>query len=277
VVILVSLANWAQATRVVLDNVPHYEYWYGCTPTAAGSLMAYWDSQPGFENLYKKGDAQVWSGSLTAGTKRMVASLGHLINGPPDSLAGFLGTSLAGGTNTGDIVDGLKGFAEWDDTSSYDIKDGYEALISQEQAWFGWFEDYKAEIDAGRPVLLSMSTGSKGHSVIGYGYDEDITFSIWDEWACQSITVPGFAVMDTGIEGSGEYSQWIEAWANGQKVFTEEYFDPAGVEWWPWVGSSLYQGGEHWQVKFSYPFELVPEPTTILLFGFGVIFLRKRH
>jgi len=61
VVILVFSSNSARATRVVLNNVPHYEHWYGCAPTAAGSLMAYWDSQPGFENLYKPGDAQTCS------------------------------------------------------------------------------------------------------------------------------------------------------------------------------------------------------------------------
>ena len=64
-VLLVSFAFNCQAIRVVLDNVPRYingssvaPGWNGCTPTAAGALMAYWDSQPGFENLYKKGDGQ---------------------------------------------------------------------------------------------------------------------------------------------------------------------------------------------------------------------------
>ena len=39
------------------------------------------------------------------------------------------------------------------------------------------FEDYKAEIDAGRPVLISI----KGHSMVGYGYNPETNEIIFDD------------------------------------------------------------------------------------------------
>ena len=39
------------------------------------------------------------------------------------------------------------------------------------------FEDYKAEIDAGRPVLISL----EGHSMVGYGYNPETNEIIFDD------------------------------------------------------------------------------------------------
>ena len=278
VAILAFSSNSAQATRVVLDNVPHYEWWYGCTPTAAGSLMAYWDSQPGFENLYKKGDAQVWGGNGTTGTKRIVASQNY-INGdydPPDCLASFLGTDITtNATSNTDINAGLKAFAEWDDTSEYDMKDGYQAITKPYMETSAVFDPIKAEIDAGRPVLLTMSAPGKAHSVLAYGYDDDITFQVYDVGISESITVPGFAVMDTWTPGSGSDSRWYDF--DGVNVSNvEEIFD-GGHEWWPYNDSVYYIDEDDWRVATYHTFELVPEPATILFFSLGCLMLRRKH
>ena len=282
ILLLVFSSNSALATRVVLDNVPHYQWWYGCTPTAAGSLMAYWDSQPGFENLYKPGDAQIYNGDGTWGTRRMVASQRH-INGddnPPDSLASFLGTSIDGWTPNPqiNIPLGLRAFAEWDDTSSYDMKDGYQANMSHQGVYQSSFHDIvKSELDAGRPLLLSVDSSTSVHSVLAYGYDDDITFDVFDNGDVKTITVPGFAVMDTWTPGSGDGSQWYN-WEGGQQVNVEEIFDGQGNEWWPFFPKdAFFMGNNDWQVGGIYTFELVPEPTTILLFALGGLMLRKRH
>jgi hypothetical protein len=275
------LNNSARATRVVLDDVPHYNWWYGCTPTAAGSLMAYWDSQPGFENLYKPGDAQIWCGDGTWGTRRMVASQRHIDgdDNPPDSIASFMGTDSSGGTQPVAIAPGLEAFAEWDDTSDYDMTDGYEAVAG----YFGYldssFEDIRAEIDAGRPVLMGMARATAGHSVVAYGYDDDITFTVWDAKEFQQITAPGFAVMDTWTQGSGAHSAWYssELIPYGSPD-VQEYFDPYGIEWWPYVEFNAWFLGDHdWQVSDFCTFQPVPEPATILFLSFGSIFLRKRR
>jgi len=285
ILVLLVNVNSVQATRVVLDNVPHYlmhtnvvPSWVngGCTPTAAGALMAYWDSQPGFENLYKQGDAQIWQGDATQGTKRMVASQNYIngVTNPPDCLASFLKTDLQGGTQGGYIASGLKAFAEWDDTSAYDMKDDYEAIVN---SWgYQSFDFVKSEIDAGRPVLLTMVKATKpGHSVLAYGYDDDTTFQLYDLRIDKSITVPGFAVMDTWTAGSGDGSRWYDF--DGVNVLNvEEIFD-GGQEWWPYAESSgLYLGPDDWQVQGVYSFELVPEPATIILFGLGGLMLRRK-
>ena len=77
------------------------------------------------------------------------------------------------------------------------------------------FEDYKAEIDAGRPVLISI----EGHSMVGYGYNPETNEIIFDDcyqadqrmvWGgtyyysdmdrpLQSITVIGL-IADSGID-----------------------------------------------------------------------------
>ena len=44
------------------------------------------------------------------------------------------------------------------------------------------FQNYKAEIDAGRPVLISIRTaGNAGHMVVGYGYNEENSTIIFDD------------------------------------------------------------------------------------------------
>ena len=65
-------------------NTVEYNWWLGCSPTAAGMLFAWWDTQGGKTDLYD-GDASVWDFSATnrtvqanyVGTHRMVASWEH--------------------------------------------------------------------------------------------------------------------------------------------------------------------------------------------------------
>ena len=55
-----------------------------------------------------------------------------------------------------------------------------EATATRETDEFT-FQDYKAEIDAGRPVLISLRAGNYGHMVIGYGYNETDSTLIFDD------------------------------------------------------------------------------------------------
>lgn len=290
--LFIILSTPCFANRVVLDNVPRYisgsnvsPGWNGCTPTAAGSLMAYWDSQPGFENLYKLGDAQVYNGDGTWGTRRMVASQRYLSGDytPPDSISSFLGTDSDGGTQWAGIAPRLKAFAEWDDTSVYDMKDSYTAITDSLDYLESSFDAIKAEIAAGRPVLLSMVENTEAHSVVAYGYDDSITFDIYDNQKVEFVTVPGFAVMDTWSPGSGDGSRWYN-WekisGEWEQVNVEEIFDTQGHEWWPYFeANNLFSGQDEWQVNGIHTVELVPtpEPTTIMLFALGGLMLRRKH
>jgi len=281
--LLTLLGSSTQAAKVVLDNVPHYRWWNGCSPTAAGALIAYWDSQPGFENLYKPGDAQIWCGDATQGTRRMVASQRHLEgdDSPPDSIASFMGTNSEGGTRWADVTSGLEAFIEWDDTSAYDMKDGYTAITDTLDHLESSFETVKAEIDAGRPALLSMLTNDGAHSVVAYGYDDDLTFDLYDNGKVEFVTVPSFAVMDTWAPGSGGGSRWYSWEKNGdewEQVIVEEVFDDQGHEWWPYFEANhFYSGEDEWQVFSIHTIEIVPEPATIVLVGLGGLILARRH
>ena len=101
------------------SNAASYQWWYGCSPTAAGMLMGYYDRNGygglGYSNLVPGGVAEASTFPSTAGTwsylaQSAVASPGHVhdfyvgpsgasaddLPGPHhsfDSLADFMGTS----------------------------------------------------------------------------------------------------------------------------------------------------------------------------------------
>ena len=124
-------------------------------------------------------------------------------HGPPDCTADFMGTSQWAYGNT----DGETCFYSYTDGSPLDDytgcepteRDGchgmrlfaeargYSVLENYTQRIYGYagsttgftFADYKAEINAGRPVLIQLA----GHSMIGFGYkDSGSKVSICDTW-----------------------------------------------------------------------------------------------
>jgi hypothetical protein len=82
-------------------------------------------------------------------------------------------------------TDGMYGIGEYVRYAGYDYADG--ALYTQltDNNHFGYsligsfgFQDYRAEIDAGRPVLLQVA----GHTMFGYGYEEPNVVVLNDTW-----------------------------------------------------------------------------------------------
>jgi hypothetical protein len=98
--------------------------------------------------------------------------------------------------------DGMYGIGEYLRYAGYDAATLYTQLIYSANAPLGFtFEQYKAEIDAGRPVIIQVD----GHSMYGYGYSNTAT------------TAPTILLHDTWSEGEhsmvwgGSYSgmqQW---------------------------------------------------------------------
>lgn len=130
-----------------------------------------------------------------------------------DSLADFMGTSQDNlSTQFGGNSNGSTGFWTYTDNSPltkddifalgsdyynisgmYGISEyfeyiGYDLGVLYNQRIYGYdgisagftFEQYKAEIDAGRPVMIHI----EGHSMLGYGYLDDTNIiKVFDTWA----------------------------------------------------------------------------------------------
>ncbi len=214
----------AAGEPVLLSDVPDYPWWYGCTPTATGMLLGYYDRH-GYDGLRYDELVPGVVAELSTFTnvdspmQAFMASPGHIedfysddtIFGgflgvgvedddrpPPwhefDCLADFIGTSQ----DAHDNYNGNTNHYAWTtnapateaDNLTYGVEDGivyglgayvryasYEVELLYSQPIFGFdevpagftFEEYMAEIDAGRPVIVHTAD----HSMLGYGYDAD--------------------------------------------------------------------------------------------------------
>ena len=188
---------------------PEYDWWNGCSPTAAGMIFAWWDDPTGGgkTDLYD-GDATNWvmGGNMAVeadyvGPRRMVASWEHrqagqalgldygsYRNHTANCLADFMLTE-DGGTYRSNMAQGFEDFAMWDDPTTSILESYYST------AWTGYtsngtfdYDDMTAWIDTGKPLHLGIS----GHSVVVVGYDEnDLThggsYYCWDTWGGGSL------------------------------------------------------------------------------------------
>jgi len=184
----------------ILD-VPAYLWKNGCGPTAAGMVLGYWDMN---------GYGELVSGSAvtqTVAVDDMISSSGNYadyclpIDTPPtllddlselpigdehpdDSIADFMKTSQSFHWN----YYGWSWFSHMDDALfGYVQHAAPNYWVTTQNVTFGNFSwnAYKAEIDAGRPVVFLVDTnedGSTDHFVPGIGYSEDGT----NMYACRN-------------------------------------------------------------------------------------------
>ena len=160
-----------------ITTVPQYTWTHGCTPTAVGSLMGYWDVK-GYSNLFA---AQGWD------KVRSTPNVANEITDPQhaakynyrdvaslpnsnDSIADWLDTSIDpleyGSTYTSKIASAIKGYASFK---------GYQFNSTQYYYSSTSWDTLKREVDAGRPVIASIDSGNDGisdHSVPVFGYYE---------------------------------------------------------------------------------------------------------
>ena len=136
-----------------------------------------------------------------------------------DCLADFMGTSQdsEGNSNGGttwwyygdnspvyesDVASWLVSPDDYDTSGMYGIGEyleyaGYDAAVLYNQYIYGYgtgppagftLDQYKAEIDAGRPVLIHV----EGHTMTGYGYvDGTTTINVYDTWGPNDGQNPG--------------------------------------------------------------------------------------
>jgi len=208
-------------------TAPDYNWWYGCSPTSAGMMMGYYDNN-GYDNLVPGGTAELSNyGNPSAIANDTIASAGHIadfwgaddpVSHDLDCLADYMYTSRAkadGATSftfwlSGNpyteaqslLGEGMYGVGQYLEYAGYDAATLYNQLIPYIADDLGPyptntigfdFDDYMAEIDAGRPVMIQVS----GHSMFGYGYGENSTVYLYDTWT------PGPHTMTWGGSYSG--------------------------------------------------------------------------
>jgi hypothetical protein len=244
--LLLVLGAWFSAspvgaTPILLSNVPAYNWYHGCGPTAAGSVVGYWDLH-GYPDLF---NASGWSNvSLTKNVQDQISSPEHNARYDPkpddltkpqswNSIADWFHTS------EGTLNLGWSYLSYADDAFiGYTNYRGY--TFSSWNEWYGAFtwEDLVNEIDSCRPMMFlvdSSGSGDTDHFVPVLGYD------------------------DRGADGKyyGLYTTWSEA---------------ETVEWRQFRSmSSSYTWGVG-AATFVHPVsEPIPEPATVLLIGSGLL------
>lgn len=173
----------AFGASVTLSYVPAYNWYHGCTPTAVGSVMGYWDLH-GYPNLF---DASGWDAvSQTVNVQDLISSPAHNAKYDPTpdnpnlpvpaktSIADYLGTSIDplgyGYTYTSNIIYGMTGYAS---------NRGYASTATQYSYILGLFgltwSKLTSEINSGRPMVFNVDSDADGkndHSVPVLGYDD---------------------------------------------------------------------------------------------------------
>jgi hypothetical protein len=238
----------ARTLREELSPAPDYDWWYGCSPTAAGMMMGYYDIG-GYQGLsYPKlvpgGTAE--ASTFPPGTyiaQDAIASSEHIsdyyvaypnigndpcngdltaCHGGGNCLADFMGTSqdmywlsgcddiipapvnADGATTFWNFTGGSKlhaehmqalgpchyetsgmyGIGEYVKHAGYSYVSLYNQYIYPNPLYPGntdgfTFDDFKNEIDAGRPALLC----TESHSMLAYGYSGSGTVYVHDTWS----------------------------------------------------------------------------------------------
>ncbi len=164
------------------------------------------------------------------------------------------------------MVSGIGGYANWDDPSTAKCE-SYQANVVREfvspSAEPGHEYDsfdyakLKEEVDAGRPVMLSVytkilypsgSVSGRPHSVLAYGYRDDM-FSVLLPGTSQVVTVGGFAVRHTW-SANDIGGRWKGP--NGEDL--NGVIDADGVIWWPFIpygGIHSFSDRQDWMVRFG--------------------------
>ncbi|MCT4654706.1 MAG: C39 family peptidase [Cohaesibacter sp.] len=191
--------------RMLKDQV-EYHWLVGCTPTAVTMLLGYWDRN-GYDNLIE-GE----SGYYSEDVKKVMASSEHYRDyaDPNDgssasvlpdnsrfgelhennSVADFLYTSRSNlGLKFGWSLYGTEGLG----VHGWANHRGYDDFVTKLKHWGSFsFQTVADEIDAGRPVILSVDSNADGindHNVVVFGYDSaQNKLLIHDGWERTSET-----------------------------------------------------------------------------------------
>jgi len=168
----VLLADGAEWSSLGTESVPSYQWWYGCGTTGMGAMVGFWDVH-GYDNLY---EASGWDEvSLTKNVQYEIINQEHLdrhqwsaetpvrnfavpSSDPPISIGGFAGQGVGDSRDyqlTGSAEDGLEGYTAYKGYD-FDVERRPTTISNLDELW----ELTKYEIEAGRPVLAYVASGS---------------------------------------------------------------------------------------------------------------------
>lgn len=258
-----------------LANAPDYDWWYGCTPTSAGMLAGYYDANGygarDYGNLVPGGVAEMSSyGNPGAIANDAIASSGHIADfwtgygnsgddplasgrtrpGDFDCLADFMGTSQDSVSSS----DGSTWIYNYNDGSKLHYWEMPGHGLADDSGMYGIYE-----------------------YVVYSGYGSDVT-DIYNQYTDNQGLSDGFSFADFMAEIDAGRPMLVHV--DGHTMFGYGYNDvggnaiyvrdtwTAGVHSMTWGGS--YSGLEMWGVTVL-ELNPVPEPTTMLLFGVGIL------
>lgn len=225
------------AAIVTIPEIPAYNWYHGCGPTAAGSIIGYYDLH-GYDSLF---NASGWDEvSLTSNVQDEISSPDHNVAYDPDpdvgpapadtSIADFFHTSENQPYGWSYLSDADDAFVEYANYKGYNDWSASNKSYSN----FTW-GDLTSEIDAGRPMMFLVDSDGDGgtdHFVPVFGYDESNNkYGFYDTWGEDET------IRWQTFQGMGNYN-----WGVGYATFVA----PGAPD-------------------------VVPEPTTIILFGFGIL------
>ncbi|MEK4695524.1 S-layer homology domain-containing protein [Bacillus sp. FSL M8-0063] len=136
----------------LLDSVPDYTWFIGCTPTAFANIVTYW-SKNGFPNLFRSNEYAI-----------------DLV----DNLATLMETDRGTGETTNGILYGTWPRKIAPALQKYWNERGYNAEIYWDYQEKMSFDKMKKELDAGRPFGLGIEGHPiyESHAITGIGYEE---------------------------------------------------------------------------------------------------------
>ncbi len=118
--------------------------------------------------------------------------------------------------------DGCHGFRQFFESRGYTVTTNYSQYIDTYHPSGFTFAQFKAEIDAGRPVMIQVS----GHSMVGYGYDDtgNLVY-IHDTWDYNQHTM----TWGGSYSGHLHYGVGVYVLEPAQTVATPTFNPPAGT------------------------------------------------
>jgi hypothetical protein len=229
---LASTSSSTSSTAKTIDSVPAYFWYHGCGPTAAASVIGFWDLH-GFPNLFDASGADVF---LTSQVQDQISSPAHNAKyDPTPDLPGPIPayTSIADWFQTS-VDPSYFGWSYLSEANAafegYAAYRGY-AFDAMTVDFGGLWDGLVREIDAGHPFLGLVDTngdGSTDHFVPVLGYDDRGAggryyglYTTWDE----SETIEWEPFLPLG-----------HPWGIGYATFVTPLSPPASV---PEPGSGL--------------------------------------